>query len=276
MRDSGGEPRDYQAAVLDALGREDWRDGCGKGDRSFHIVAPPDPARRSSACCSPFATAAALVLSSTSVIRDHWALVLHLLRSKIEEAGGHPLLIGLTATPPDPATPVEERNYTGLLGEVDYEVPTPAVIRAGDLAPVRTRAWSTRATPKEHGFIERHERMLEGALMDVFAAPDGLAFLHECLRSPPSPIPMTRAGRFPPPSTRGCSGPRHDEGGRAAIRIRVESHRGSGPGRGSADEGQFVDPRRRAGSEPRGHPDEGENRRALGVAAAHNSGRMAL
>ncbi|MDY5601736.1 MAG: DEAD/DEAH box helicase family protein [Schaalia hyovaginalis] len=344
-----GEPRDYQAAVLDALGREDWRGGCGKGDRSFHIVAPPGSGKTILGLLLAVRDGRrALVLSSTSVIRDqwaktarerfgigegtaedplmlvdsdevgdlnimtyqrlsvvdssspfsdaareqwieemerswsdreralawlaelqdsnpkeyskgirsranairknlrsldprvleqtlhpralalidglvragvrtivldechhlldHWALVLHLLRSKIEEAGGDPLLIGLTATPPDPATPVEERNYTGLLGEVDYEVPTPAVIRAGDLAPVRTWAWFTRATPKERGFIERHERMLERALMDVFAAPDGLAFLHECLIAPESD-PDDEGGAIPPPSTRGCDGP---------------------------------------------------------------------
>ena len=335
-----GEPRDYQAAVLDALGREDWRGGCGKGDRSFHIVAPPGSGKTILGLLLAVRDGRrALVLSSTSVIRDqwaktarerfgigegtaedplmlvdsdevgdlnimtyqrlsvvdssspfsdaareqwieemerswsdreralawlaelqdsnpkeyskgirsranairknlrsldprvleqtlhpralalidglvragvrtivldechhlldHWALVLHLLRSKIEEAGGDPLLIGLTATPPDPATPVEERNYTGLLGEVDYEVPTPAVIRAGDLAPVRTWAWFTRATPKERRFIERHERMLERALMDVFAAPEGLAFLHECLIAPESD-PDDEGGAIPP------------------------------------------------------------------------------
>lgn len=335
-----GEPRDYQAAVLDALGREDWRGGCGKGDRSFHIVAPPGSGKTILGLLLAVRDGRrALVLSSTSVIRDqwaktarerfgigegtvedplmlvdsdevgdlnimtyqrlsvvdssspfsdaareqwieemerswsdreralawlaelqdsnpkeyskgirsranairknlrsldprvleqtlhpralalidglvragvrtivldechhlldHWALVLHLLRSKIEEAGGDPLLIGLTATPPDPATPVEERNYTGLLGEVDYEVPTPAVIRAGDLAPVRTWAWFTRATPEERRFIERHERMLERALMDVFAAPEGLAFLHECLIAPESD-PDDEGGAIPP------------------------------------------------------------------------------
>ncbi|MCI7671496.1 MAG: DEAD/DEAH box helicase family protein [Schaalia hyovaginalis] len=334
-----GEPRDYQAAVLDALGREDWRGGCGEGDRSFHLVAPPgsgktilglllavrdgrralilaptsvirdqwantarerfgigegaaeDPQmlvdsdevgdlnimtyQRLSVVdsSSPFADAAreqwieemerswsdreralawleelqysnpkeyskgirsranairknlrsldprvleqtlhpralalieglvragvrTIVLDECHHLLDHWALVLHLLRSKIEEAGGDPLLIGLTATPPDPASPAEERNYTGLLGEVDYEVPTPAVIRAGDLAPVRTWAWFTRATPKERRFIERHERMLEGALAGVFAAPEGLAFLHECLIAP-EPDPEDEGGATP-------------------------------------------------------------------------------
>lgn len=335
-----GEPRDYQAAVLDALGREDWRGGCGEGDRSFHLVAPPgsgktilglllavrdgrralilaptsvirdqwantarerfgigegaaeDPQmlvdsdevgdlnimtyQRLSVVdsSSPFADAAreqwieemerswsdreralawleelqdsnpkeyskgirsranairknlrsldprvleqtlhpralalieglvragvrTIVLDECHHLLDHWALVLHLLRSKIEEAGGDPLLIGLTATPPDPASPAEERNYTGLLGEVDYEVPTPAVIRAGDLAPVRTWAWFTRATPKERRFIERHERMLERALAGAFAAPDGLAFLHECLIAP-EPDPEDEGGATPP------------------------------------------------------------------------------
>lgn len=335
-----GEPRDYQAVVLDALGREDCRGGCGEGDRSFHLVAPPgsgktilglllavrdgrralilaptsvirdqwantarerfgigegaaeDPQmlvdsdevgdlnimtyQRLSVVdsSSPFADAAreqwieemerswsdreralawleelqdsnpkeyskgirsranairknlrsldprvleqtlhpralalieglvragvrTIVLDECHHLLDHWALVLHLLRSKIEEAGGDPLLIGLTATPPDPASPAEERNYTGLLGEVDYEVPTPAVIRAGDLAPVRTWAWFTRATPKERRFIERHERMLERALAGAFAAPEGLAFLHECLIAP-EPDPEDEGGATPP------------------------------------------------------------------------------
>lgn len=125
-----------------------------------------------------------IVLDECHHLLDHWALVVHLLRAKLREAGLDPLLIGLTATPPDPETPKEEENYSGLLGEVDYEVPTPAVIRAGDLAPFRTWAWFTDPTPAERSFIDEHAGMLDSRLSALLASPDGRSFLLEALIGP--------------------------------------------------------------------------------------------
>ncbi|MDD7554468.1 MAG: hypothetical protein SOW43_08505 [Schaalia hyovaginalis] len=285
----------------------------------------------------------ALVLSSTSVIRDHWALVLHLLRSKIEEAGGDPLLIGLTATPPDPddeggAIPpaLDERmrrafdsdpflalaagrmlvrldeDGTAIDPEIIRRLPDTEAPSLDDRLLLLARHALTRLLPDEGRAQEWRERKRLRIEFSAGSASEK-ALLHQCLaelftpiglsrprhiiilgpmpeikRSSPAHLPgasavlpgsghrpRERRDELAEPLSRDSLGPRHHEGGRAAIRIRVESRRGSGPGRGSADEGQFVDPRRRAGSEPRGHPDEGENRRALGVAAAHDSGRMA-
>ena len=47
----------------------------------------------------------------------------------------------------------EYENYTSLLGDVDFEIPTPAVIKEGDLAPFRDLAWWVEPTEEEAAFL---------------------------------------------------------------------------------------------------------------------------
>ena len=50
-----------------------------------------------------------------------------------------------------------------LLGEIDYEVPTPALVRDSNLAPYQDLAYFVRPTPKEIAYISE----ADSAFLDV-------------------------------------------------------------------------------------------------------------
>ena len=66
-----------------------------------------------------------------------------------EELFEEPIVIGLTATPPDRSgrAPEDILRYDEFFGPVDFEVPVPAVVKDGYLAPYQDLAWN-RAGPK--------------------------------------------------------------------------------------------------------------------------------
>jgi len=74
-----------------------------------------------------------VVLDECHHLLDYWAIVLRHLISQMDS----PHIVGLTATLPSPEDDEEFENYNSLLGDVDFEVPTPAVVKEGDLAPYR-------------------------------------------------------------------------------------------------------------------------------------------
>ena len=62
-----------------------------------------------------------VVLDECHHLLDYWAVVLQYLIGRIRD----PQVVGLTATLPSPEDGNEYENYTSLLGDVDFEVPTP-------------------------------------------------------------------------------------------------------------------------------------------------------
>ena len=78
-----------------------------------------------------------VVLDECHHLLDYWAIVLRALIARLDR----PYVVGLTATLPSLEDADEYENYTALLGDVDFEIPTPAVIKEGDLAPFRDLAW---------------------------------------------------------------------------------------------------------------------------------------
>ncbi|GAA3941408.1 DEAD/DEAH box helicase [Microbacterium soli] len=123
-----------------------------------------------------------IVLDECHHLLDHWAIVVAYLRARIRERGGTGLLIGLTATLPSPDDGTGFDNYTQLLGDVDYEVPTPAVVKSGHLAPYRAHVWFTEPVPQEAHFIRRSEAQLHELMVQVLSTPDGLSYLQEQLQ----------------------------------------------------------------------------------------------
>ncbi|WP_277213294.1 DEAD/DEAH box helicase family protein [Isoptericola croceus] len=123
-----------------------------------------------------------IVLDECHHLLDHWAMVIGYLISRIREDGGEPLVIGLTATLPSPDDGREYENYTGLLGSVDYEIPTPAVVREGNLAPYRDLVWFTAPTDDELTFLDRHESRLQALVTDLLSTREGTAFLVDLLQ----------------------------------------------------------------------------------------------
>ncbi|MBT2503260.1 DEAD/DEAH box helicase family protein [Curtobacterium sp. ISL-83] len=118
-----------------------------------------------------------VVLDECHHLLDHWALVVAYLLARIRAAGRDPVVIGLTATLPSTDDRDGHDNYTALLGEVDYEVPTPAVVKEGNLAPYRDHVWFVEPTVEEIAFLRDHERRLAALVSSAFAGPDGLSWL---------------------------------------------------------------------------------------------------
>nr|WP_269453865.1 DEAD/DEAH box helicase family protein [Pseudoclavibacter sp. 13-3] len=126
-----------------------------------------------------------IILDECHHLLDHWALVIRCLVARIRATGDTPLLIGLTATLPSSEDP-HYANYAQLLGEVDYEVPTPAVIREGNLAPSRDIVWFTEPTADEQRFLRRHDDELQQLITDTLGAADGHDWLISVLQPPAS------------------------------------------------------------------------------------------
>ena len=119
---------------------------------------------------------ATIVVDECHHLRAHWAVVVQYLRRRLAAAGRAPTLIGLTATALSREDPSYAR-YHALLGEVDAEVPVPAVIRAGCLAPARELAWFTLPTPEETGFLATAGAELRHRIAQFLLAPDGVDYL---------------------------------------------------------------------------------------------------
>lgn len=123
-----------------------------------------------------------IVLDECHHLLDHWALVVAALVARLRDAGRRPLVIGLTATLPSPDDADEYDNYTSLLGDVDYEVPVPAVVREGNLAPFRDLVRFVEPTAQEMAFLGAHAEGLDVLLRSTFSRDAGLAHLVEALQ----------------------------------------------------------------------------------------------
>src|SRR5699024_7571190 len=122
-----------------------------------------------------------IILDECHHLLDHWALVVTYLVSRLRENGITPQLIGLTATLPSTEDEDEYDNYTGLLGEVDYELPTPAVVKEGNLAPYRSCAWFVTPSEQELDFLHTHDEQLGDGIRSTHASADGIDFLTQQL-----------------------------------------------------------------------------------------------
>lgn len=111
-----------------------------------------------------------IVLDECHHLLDYWAIVLAALIARIDK----PRVIGLTATLPSLDDGNEYENYVGLLGDVDFEVPTPAVVKEGDLAPYRDLAMFVEPAKEERAYLADARTHFADA---VTAATDGPVFV---------------------------------------------------------------------------------------------------
>jgi superfamily II DNA or RNA helicase len=109
-----------------------------------------------------------VVLDECHHLLDYWAFILRELISALPDAR----VIGLTATLPEPENPSEYENYTSLLGEVDFEVPTPAVVKEGNLAPYRDLVYFCEPSPREHRYLREIQEHFRTAVLKVAGTPD--------------------------------------------------------------------------------------------------------
>ncbi len=101
-----------------------------------------------------------LVLDECHHLMGHWGRVL----SEVSEYFGDPVIVGLTATPPDREgrQPEDIDRYDRFFGEVDFEVPVPAVVKDGYLAPYQDLAYFVRPTSQELQFIAQADQQFRG------------------------------------------------------------------------------------------------------------------
>jgi hypothetical protein len=69
--------------------------------------------------------------------------------------------------PPDTITGEEAELYDGLLGPVDFTVPTPAVVRDGFLAPYQELAWLTEPLESEVAWLREHDARFRQLVTDL-------------------------------------------------------------------------------------------------------------
>ena len=92
-----------------------------------------------------------IILDECHHLMSHWGRVL----AAIQDFLGNPVVVGLTATPPDDATKDTEdaTRYREFFGPVDYDVPVPAVVKDGFLAPYQDLAFLVRPNNEELRFV---------------------------------------------------------------------------------------------------------------------------
>ncbi len=95
-----------------------------------------------------------LILDECHHLLAFWAEVLG------EVLAAHPMLVlGLTATPPVDRAAREQSMYLDLVGPVDYQIPLPAVVKDGNLAPFQDLVCLVHPGERELAFIrDRHEQ----------------------------------------------------------------------------------------------------------------------
>ena len=132
-----------------------------------------------------------VVLDECHHLLDYWAFILHELLRSLPGVR----VVGLTATLPDPENQVEVENYTSLLGEVDFEVPTPAVVKEGNLAPYRDLVYFCEPSPREQDYLQEIQKHFETA---VWQATNSTPFRDWLWRTLFPSLPMDQNAENPP------------------------------------------------------------------------------
>jgi hypothetical protein len=83
-------------------------------------------------------------------LQSYWALTMREIVSALSASN----VIGLTATPPIDIDKEKLKCYTTLFGEVDYQIPTPAVVKEGMLAPYQDLVYFCMPNEEEIKYIE--------------------------------------------------------------------------------------------------------------------------
>ena len=111
-----------------------------------------------------------IILDECHHLLGHWGRVL----SEIREYFGNPIVLGLTATPPDinSYSLEDAERYTEFFGEVDYEVPVPALVRDSNLSPYQDLAYFVRPNPDELEYIANVDKEFEELIEEISNGPE--------------------------------------------------------------------------------------------------------
>lgn len=164
IRDLQRHNVDYYEQRLSAY-RKQIRDEAGQRGESFEMLH--DSSLRTLTRLRDIGVGL-IILDECHHLLGHWGRVLADAREFLND----PVILGLTATPPDGsgASPVDFERYAEMLGEVDHDVPVPAVVRDGFLAPYQDLVYFVRPTADELRYVAQADQHLTQVL-DLACAP---------------------------------------------------------------------------------------------------------
>lgn len=106
-----------------------------------------------------------IILDECHHLLGHWGRVLADAHDLLEQ----PVVVGLTATPPDRdgKKNVDVERYDEFFGPIDYEVPVPAVVKDGFLAPYQDLAYFVRPTAEELKYVASADEQLNELVKEL-------------------------------------------------------------------------------------------------------------
>ena len=110
-----------------------------------------------------------IILDECHHLLDHWGAVL----TEVRELFGNPVVLGLTATPPDieATDKLSAARYMEFFGDVDYEVPVPALVRDSNLSPYQDLAYFVRPDNKELEYIANVDEQFTSLIEELAIGP---------------------------------------------------------------------------------------------------------
>ncbi|MBX9692500.1 MAG: DEAD/DEAH box helicase family protein, partial [Cyanobacteria bacterium] len=103
-------------------------------------------------------------------LTDYWAAIMTQVLAHLQD----PIVIGLTGTPPEGKSANQENRYMSLVGEIDYQVPTPALVREGGLAPFQDLVYFTVPSIEEEKFLEEQHQSFHNLLTELAECENSL------------------------------------------------------------------------------------------------------
>lgn len=165
IRDLKKHNRDYYDERLSAY-RKSVRDEAGLAGESFEMLHQ--------SCLRTWQRlrdegVGLLILDECHHLVGHWGRVLSDAMQYLDD----PIVVGLTATPPDGdgKVPADFERYQEFLGPIDHDVPVPAVVRDGFLAPYQDLVYFVRPSEAELRFVAQADDHLEEILREVTNKP---------------------------------------------------------------------------------------------------------
>lgn len=122
-----------------------------------------------------------VILDECHHLMSHWGRVLADARELLRQ----PVVIGLTATPPDRKgrPPQDVQRYDEFFGPVDYEVPVPAVVKDGFLAPYQDLVYFVRPTTGELKYLATTDREFHKLVKELCQLDEPEPGQHVCEES---------------------------------------------------------------------------------------------
>ncbi|QUR68563.1 DEAD/DEAH box helicase family protein [Mycobacterium spongiae] len=121
-----------------------------------------------------------LVLDECHHLLATWGALVSALASVLGPQTG---LIGLTATPPTELTAWQHTLHDELFGTADFVVPTPALVKEGDLAPYQELVYLTEPTPDEQAWVATHRARFAELMLELIDQQVGSMSLAAWLRA---------------------------------------------------------------------------------------------